>query len=396
MEAKRPRCSFCEREAVISLPYARLRLCEEHLEQYLLKRIKRVSIPKKVIVGLTGGKDSVAMTYLLRKLGIEMITVTVDSVPYYTREEAMVAKAFADRMGLKHVTIYAKELYGFTALSYKWLRRKPCSVCSMIRRHAFDLIGHRIGVRYVATGHNMDDVLQVGLHALIFGDIKKVKPISPVEEPIPGSLGRVKPLFWIPERDVMALVLARRLPWLKVRCPLYDTESTLADKIRMMMHEIEDRNPSSKLKVLRNLMELSNVLGGIKKENVTYNLCKRCGLISQDEICTVCKIRENVKKKKRSEKPRNSTIDIVESEGNVAVIGHGWIKWVSVMERLRGIPLSSLLNKLGLNREIAVAVDADLRPIPYDARLYGEIERGELTIFVVTRISPKRVKSISL
>lgn len=291
-EVKRPRCSFCDREAIITIKYARLRLCKRHLEEFLIKRLKKVELPKRVLLGLSGGKDSVALLYLLKKVGTEVVAATVDTVPNYTSLEAELAKRVAEELGVTHYTVYAKELYGFTALSYKKLRRAPCSICSKLRRHALELLARRLGIEYIATGHNMDDMASWALSYILRGDFQSLKKVRPVERPKGPARGRVKPLFWIGEKEIMTFLLSKKLPWLKASCPLYEPRSTFVDYVKETILKLEERYGNVRINLLNYVVRRE---GGNEGEGEP-NACKYCGGPAWGEVCSVCSLRRKVGK----------------------------------------------------------------------------------------------------
>ena len=380
MKVKRPRCTFCSKEAVVSLPYARLRLCEDHFEEFLIKRIRRVPLPKSITVGLSGGKDSVAMTYLLKKAGIDVKAITVDTVPEYTSREAEIAREFAETINVEHITVYPKELYGFNALHFKFLKRKPCSLCSTLRRHALDLVTKRLGLKYVATGHNADDMASLALSSLMKQDLETMRKVRPVEEAYGPFVGRVKPLFWVPERDILAFVLTKRLPWIKASCPLYTQGSTFSDKIKEFLNTMEDSWPGIKINLLKAVQRL---IGGEEKRNA--NVCRYCGLAAWGEVCSVCKLRQKYKGKLPDVEPKRPKYSCA-GEGDLTIVGVGWCKRVNV--DVRWIRVDRLLNAVGLNKETAVAYDVNRgKPLPYDAWI-GSWNKNELMIFAIPRISP--------
>ena len=376
MKVKRPKCSLCSKEAVVTLPYARLRLCEEHFEEFMKKRVKRIELPKRVVAGLSGGKDSVAMTYLLKEIGVDVVAVTVNTVPEYTEREAEGAEKLAEELDIQHVIVYPEELYGFSALHYKYLRRKPCSLCSALRRHALDLVAKRLGINYVATGHNADDMASLALTSLLKQDMDALRKVSPIEEPYGPFVGKVKPLFWVPERDVLAFVLAKGLHWIKASCPLYEQGSTFTDKVKEFLNEMEDRWPGTKINLLKSILKLVPQKG--VKEGV--KACKYCGLPSWGEVCSVCKLRDKYKGRLPKVRPLKPTY-ACEGDGNTFIIGIGWCKVLNVEEEWTRV--DKLLKKLGLNKEVAVAYDG--KPLPHDAWI-GSWDR--LLIFVVPRLSP--------
>ncbi len=389
VELRRPKCSLCSREAVVTLPYAKVRLCKEHFEEFLLKRVKRVDIPKKVLMATSGGKDSLVTLYLLNELRKrdhihELKSVTVDTVPGYTSIEAKISSNYAQKFGIEHVTVYAYELYGLDATHYKYVRRSPCGLCSTLRNHALNLVGRRMNFKYVSTGHNLDDMLQVGLSFVISSSLEELRKVRPVEEPLLGALGRVRPLFWVYERDALAFAVNAKLEWLKERCPLYKVGTLLGDEVRNFMHRLEVNHPSIKIRSLKNLMKLSENLSQ-ESERVSSLICKYCGNASFSEVCNVCRLRMRARSMDFKKAHLQPVMDVPKSRGNVPIIGQGFLLWKEI-DVSRWTRVEKLLNELGLNREIAVVMDsATHTTIPHDAYI-RDLEKGDIVIYLVTRV----------
>jgi len=373
MEVKRPRCTFCEKEAVITIKHARLRLCEKHFEEYLLKRVKRIKLPKKVLLGLSGGKDSVVALYLLKKLNVDVLAATVDTVPWYTTWEADVARRVAEAYGVPHVTIYAKELYGFTVLSFKRLRRKPCSICSKLRRHALELLARRANIDFIATGHNMDDMASLALAFILRGEYQELRKVRPLEPPRGVARGRVRPLFWVSEKEVIAFALTKKLPWIKAVCPLYTPSSTFVDFVKEKLLEIEEKYPGVRTNLLRTVASYDYPEEGVPRT------CRFCGGPSWGEVCSVCSLRQRVGR--LEETPLRPKVE-TSGEGNVLVVEQGRYVWVDIGRVNRGI---EILRKLGLGPERAVLVHLN-KPLPPESLLKGEPAKGELTVYVLPRL----------
>jgi len=376
MEVRRPKCTFCDREAVVSVPYARLRLCEVHFEEFLLKRVKKVPLPKRLLMGLSGGKDSAVALYLLKKAGVDVVSATVDTVPHYTTIEGEVSRELSEELGVEHIMVYAKELYGFTAHSHKRLRRKPCSLCSKLRRHALEMLARRLKVDYIATGHNMDDMASLALASFLRGRLEDLKSVRPVEPPKGVARGRVRPLFWISEKEIMAFAITRGLPWLKASCPLYEPSSTFVDHAKMMLLEMEERFPGTRINLLRAALSVAS------DDDAQPNVCKICGGPSWGEVCSVCRLRSRLKGV--SENTKEPKVE-VKGEGDVLVVGQGYYFWTDVGAPRRGI---DVLKRLGLGPERAVLVHCS-KPLPPESYLKGEPRRGELVVYVLPRIKVK-------
>ncbi len=374
MNVKVPKCSFCNDDAIISLPYARLNLCRKHLEEFILKRIKKSGYFSKVVLGLTGGKDSLSLAYALKRLGVDILAVTVDSVPEFTSLEARVASDFSNLLGVKHLKVYAYELYNFNTLNYKELRRKPCGLCSEIRNHYLTLIGMRTK-RAVVTAHNMDDLLQVGVASLFTNRLENLRKITPVEE---GAVAKWKPFIYLMERDILAFALTLNFPFIRVRCPLYEVYTTLNDKVKRFLNMLEEEHPSIKLSLLRSLIQFR-----IRKEEpISLKRCKFCGVPTYDEICGVCKIRLKGRQPRREPLKPVFKLYNTPTDGNVLILGHGEAAWVRAPKRF---VVREFLRRLDLSTEEAV-VTVGGKPVPYSAFVAGPWRHGEIVVHLITRV----------
>ncbi len=372
MKVRRPKCSLCNEEAVISLPYARLNLCKKHLEEFMIKRVKKSGLFSRVVLGLSGGKDSISLAYILRKMGVDILAVTVDSVPTFTTLEAKIAKNFAVKLGIPHIKVYAYELYGFNTLNYKDLKRRPCGLCSDIRNHFLSMIALRTK-RVVVTAHNMDDILQTGLTFILTNRIGELRKIKPIEE---GVVTKWKPFFYLMERDILAFALSKSFEIVRVRCPLYEVYSTLGDKIKRFLNLLEEEHPSIKLSLLNALMQLST------EKEVPTKRCRFCGLPSYADVCGICKLRLKGPYTRREPLKPIFKLYNTPMERSVLIMGQGEAVWKKAPKRFT---VRNLLNSLGIKTTEAV-VTIKGEPVPYSTYVEGPWEIGDIVIHLISRV----------
>ena len=120
-----------------------------------------------IAVAVSGGKDSLTMLMILKKLSAKftqtkITAVTVDEGIAGYREEAVdLAKEYCDKLDVDHEIVSFKELYGDGLddfLKGKTERMTACSYCGVFRRKAINIGAKRVGATKIATAHNLDDV----------------------------------------------------------------------------------------------------------------------------------------------------------------------------------------------------------------------------------------------
>src|SRR5438445_11467071 len=132
-----------------------------------------------VAVAVSGGKDSLTLLMILHKLAkrfprTRITAVTVDEGIAGYREEAVdLATMYCRDLGIEHEVLSFEELFGSGLddfLKNKQERMTACSDCGVFRRKAINLAAKKIGATKIATGHNLDDILQTYMLNLFKGD----------------------------------------------------------------------------------------------------------------------------------------------------------------------------------------------------------------------------------
>lgn len=120
------KCRVCGREAIVRLNYANLQLCREDFIRFVERRVERTikrysMLPEgcKVAVALSGGKDSSALLYVLRKLREKLkfaiVAVTLDlGIKGYSEAHVEAAEALSGELGIPLRVVSLESEYGFT------------------------------------------------------------------------------------------------------------------------------------------------------------------------------------------------------------------------------------------------------------------------------------------
>jgi len=300
---------MCERRAVVKLRYARLSLCPEHFIEFIEKRFKK-TIHKvkalrevnKVVVAVSGGKDSVTLLHLMHKvskeLGFKIIGLTIDlGIGEYSIKSVNKAIKNYEMLGTSYEIVDLKKEYGFSIDDIARYRkragiRKPiCSVCGTIKRYIMNKLALDIGADAIVTGHNLDDIVYYIFSTLYTGRIKDLAKISIYTPSKYKLVAKVKPLAYISEKETLLYVLLRRLPFNYGVCP-YAKLRTFHEQIRKTSNMLEEKIPGLKITYAKMFLEKINPIiysHYVREEKLKE--CKVCGMPTTSEICGFCKLR---------------------------------------------------------------------------------------------------------
>jgi tRNA 2-thiocytidine biosynthesis protein TtcA len=209
----------------------------------------------RILVAVSGGKDSHTMLLLLRELerkapvAFSLHAVTIDQgQPGFE--------------GGRLTSYMAREGYEFRMVredTYTIVREKipqgktACSLCSRLRRGILYRVAHEMGCNVVALGHHRDDILQTLLLNLLFaGQLAAMPPKLSADE---GRLRVIRPLMYCAEEDIRAFSEAQAFPILP--CGVCAAQIDQQRKVvGAMISEWEQRRPGTKAVMLAALQNV--------------------------------------------------------------------------------------------------------------------------------------------
>ncbi|MCL5788286.1 MAG: TIGR00269 family protein [Candidatus Marsarchaeota archaeon] len=259
-----------------------------------MKNENMLSSGDTVLIGLSGGKDSVVLTDILGRLArkmrdLNLVAATVDegisTGESSYREEALgYAREVAAKFNVPlHVYSY-RELFGGTLDSYVRLRVQngsACSVCGVFRRRALNEAARRLGANKIALGHNKDDEAQTVLMNVLRGDLERMLRTA---EGTHELVRRIKPLRRLSEREVAIYAYLRGYGFQSVECPY--SRDTVRDKVREVLFELEGHVSGSR----DALLNFEDKLRDVARAGGLYAKCELCGepTSSSRKLCKVC------------------------------------------------------------------------------------------------------------
>ncbi len=257
----------------------------------------------KVLIALSGGKDSVLALHILNSLRnrriIDLVAVTIDEgIKGYREEGVRIAAENAEALGVQHKILSFKECIGRTLdeIMHDSNDRNACTYCGVFRRWILNQVAREEGATKIATGHNLDDETQSILMNYLEGNIHNLTRIGvKTESKYEGFTVKIKPLREIPEKEIATYVLAADLPVHLSGCP-YSRDSFRA-KIGTFLKEISNEHPTIMYSTLRGFDKIKPVIKEKFSQKVPLSVCQECGEPSAGKICKACGFRLSWKHK---------------------------------------------------------------------------------------------------
>jgi uncharacterized protein (TIGR00269 family) len=272
------------------------------MQEKVLKDIRKYKLVEKgdkILLGLSGGKDSVMALDILRNLqerGIaELVAVTIDEgIAGYRAEGVQVATKIAREMNIKHRVVSFEEYFGTTLDELmKNPRSGACTYCGVFRRWIFNKVAREEGATKIATGHNLDDETQSILMNYLEGNLDNLTRIGVKSESRdPRFTVKIKPLREVPEKEIALYVLSRELPVHLAGCP-YAGDSFRAE-VGQFLKEISLTHPTIMYSTLRGFDRIKPVLKKEISRKSTFTRCEVCGEPASAQLCKACTFLKRV------------------------------------------------------------------------------------------------------
>ncbi|AFN82733.1 Adenine nucleotide alpha hydrolase [Encephalitozoon romaleae SJ-2008] len=261
----------------------------------------------KVGIGMSGGKDSTVLAYVLDLLnkrhgyGVELVLLGVDEgITGYRDQSIMSVCKNSSRLGLKLKIVSFEETFGTTMdkVVRKVGRRGNCTYCGVFRRQALEDAARKMGVDVIVTGHNADDMAETVLLNIVRGDISRLRRCTLArtkpqrsEDGRMISLSRLKPFKHIYQKEIVLYAFHKKLEYFSTECT-YSPGASRGD-LRVLMKQLEREDP----KVILDVIRSGDI---IQQEDSTHRSpipCVLCGhsTSSRDAICNGCTLVRRLK-----------------------------------------------------------------------------------------------------
>lgn len=200
----------------------------------------------KVLVGLSGGKDSMALLELLAeqskifkpRFTVEAVYVRMHNIPYQSDEDYLSAFAAS-----KDVTLHIVE----TSFDIQEDKKKtPCFLCSWYRRKKIFETAKALGCNKLALGHHKDDIMQTAMMNLTFnGRLETMPPLLKMDK---FDMTIIRPLCLVREKELLKMAEEQDYHQQVKNCP-YEHDTHRED-IKIIVRELEQINPEFEYSLL--------------------------------------------------------------------------------------------------------------------------------------------------
>ena len=215
----------------------------------------------KILIGLSGGKDSVALTYALslyQKFShTDFVIQPVIMDLGFPNFDPTSMRDFCESLGLKLMVVDNTEVYRILQIQQKDKEHLPCSICSRMKKASMNKIANEIGFNKVAFAHHADDAIETYMMNSLFGG--RVASFSPKMHLERADITFIRPLIHVRESDIIKLIKEEKLPVLASGCPA--NMHTRREDMKNLLKDIYKKYPIAKDNLL-------TMLSNYEKEDI--------------------------------------------------------------------------------------------------------------------------------
>lgn len=215
----------------------------------------------KIVVGLSGGKDSVVLLYALslyQKFShtdfiIQPVTLDLG----FDNFSADGLKEFCSSLGYTLIVNDSKEVYQILKKQQESqkLHHLPCSICSRMKKAAINKVANELSFNKVAFAHHADDAVETLMMNAVYGS--RIATFAPKMHLENANIDFIRPLLLCRENQIKTLVKEENLPVFESHCPADKT--TTREDLKLLLNNFYHKYPSSKenmLSMLSNYKQL--------------------------------------------------------------------------------------------------------------------------------------------
>ncbi|MGI8797472.1 MAG: ATP-binding protein [Acidimicrobiia bacterium] len=295
------KCRVCRGPAVIDIRRHNAAFCDQHFLHHCREQVRRAVKDHqmllegdRVLVAVSGGKDSLALWDLLVGLGYDADGLYLGlGIGDYSDRSTEAAHAYAAERGHKLHEVDLAADYGYDIPSAAAAtHRAPCGACGLSKRHLFNTVAIERGYDVVATGHNLDDEAAVLLGNVMRWETGYLGRQQPVLPDAPGFVRKVKPLIRLGEREMAAYCVLRGIDYIVEECPMAEGNRHLGYK--EVLNALEDRSPGTKSAFVFGFLDRAHerFAGDAGAERAELGECSVCGSPTTGDVCAFCRLRE--------------------------------------------------------------------------------------------------------
>ena len=205
-----------------------------------------------ILVGVSGGKDSIALLYSLcemRRFYPKHFNVSAISVnmQFESIDMPKMDYSFIENICKEYDVPYHIEKTDIAEIIFKERKESnPCSLCSRMRRGALCSYAEKKGITKLALGHHFDDAVETFIINLFFeGRLGCFSPVSKMED---TGVTVIRPLIETKESTIRYFISSNKIDILKNSCP--EDKNSERENIKQLLNNLERNNKGLKHRIM--------------------------------------------------------------------------------------------------------------------------------------------------
>lgn len=310
------KCKRCRKtEAAVELPSHNSAFCPDCFFLFFrrqvtegIRKLSLLSPDDRVLVCVSGGKDSLVLWDILMDLGYRTEGLHIDlGIDGYSSRSREKVTAYAAARGKVPIVVDLHAEGIPIPEAAKRTHKEECSVCGTVKRYFFNRVAARSGFTVVATGHNLDDEAARLLGNLLHWDRDRLSRQSPLLPEGPeGLVRKVKPLWRVSEMETASYGFLKGIEYVTEECPLSLDATSLVYKEALSL--IEEEMPGTRRRFYQGFLQQNlGVPAGTgaadSTDGKTPGNCIACGAPAYTETCGYCRLKERVTKARGCKSP---------------------------------------------------------------------------------------------
>jgi uncharacterized protein (TIGR00269 family) len=295
-------CKRCRGDAVVEVRRHNAAFCRDCFVRHVREQVKRtirsfdmLATEDRVLVAVSGGKDSLALWDVLLDLGYRASGMYLGlGIGDYSDESGERVRTFARERDAELVEVDLRQEYGYDIpTAGRKGSRSTCAVCGLSKRYVFNRAALEGGFDVVATGHNLDDEAANLLGNTLRWQTEYIARQNPVLPARQGLVKKVKPLIRLSELETAAYAFLRGIDYQVEECPLVAGNTQL--RYKQAMNQLEATSPGTKAQFLLGYLDRGAELFRPLDVHADHLApCQRCGQPTTGRFCAFCRARAQV------------------------------------------------------------------------------------------------------
>ncbi len=215
-----------------------------------------ISEGDKIVVGISGGKDSMTLLYALKlyqkfspeKFDLQAVTIDLG----FNNFDISSVANFCEKIEVQYSVVkteIAKIVFDVRK------ETNPCALCAKMRKGAMNNYIKEIGYNKVALGHHGDDVIETMLLSMLYeGRISTFKPVTFLDR---SEVHTIRPFVYVKESQVIGAVSKNDIPVVVSPCPM--DKNTKREEIKQILKFVYKNVPQGRDRLMTAIKNKENL-----------------------------------------------------------------------------------------------------------------------------------------